>query len=77
MTAEDLVSRIEGSEDLPSDVALQAADDFLFVPSFTRPSYYVVLGDMMTAHSYDSDCVDGLVELSISATIKAVPGRSA
>ena len=61
MTTENLAGRTESSKDLSRDVALQAPDDFLFVPPFTRPAGHVFPSLLMPAHSYDSNRVDRLV----------------
>lgn len=77
VTAENLASCTEGSKDLSRDVSLQTPDDFLLVPPFTRPADHIFPGLLMPAHSYDSNCMDRLVQLTIPASIEPVSGRSA
>ena len=59
------------------DVALQAADDFLFRPALTHSSRHIGACAWTVSESHDDRHVQGPVRLPVAAVIQSVSGRAA
>src|SRR6266511_2034460 len=65
---------VEHGEHLPSDVALQTADDLLFGLALLEAPRHVVLGRRVVAQPHHHDPVQRSVGLAVTAAVEAVAG---
>src|SRR3712207_7477707 len=62
----------EEAEDLPCDIALEAAHDLRLRLSLPRAAPDVVDGGLVEAHACDDDAVEGGVGLPVAASVQPV-----
>lgn len=65
---------VQGSEELPADVALEVAHDLAFGASFAGAAGRVVAGARVVAHADQRDGVERSVEASVAAVVESVVG---
>src|SRR6266540_3346553 len=66
---------VEHGEHLPSDVALQTADDLLFGLALLETPRHVVLGRRVVAQPHHHDPVQRSVGLAVTAAVEAVAAK--